>query len=1182
MRLVSVLTAAILSCCIGNLSAQTNSWTFIAGQSVPADVFSRQYKPAVFQSFHLDEQSIRQQLSMVPDEGSINPAMSPVTIILPNAAGGFERFRVVKTRLMEQGLADQFPMITTYFGAGIDHPGSSARFDLSPLGFNAAIYSADRKTIYINSVDPASQLYVVFDRDGMSDTGRFSCKTGQPDPNTSVDVSAMGADDGKRRTYRLAVSTTAEYSLACLTGTETTDAQKKAKVLSVLTTNLNRANGVYERDFGVRMVFVTGMENVFYLNAGTDPYSSDGSGWNASVQSTLDGTIGALNYDIGHLMGKVAIGDENGNAGCIGCVCSFNKGSGYTAHSQVQGDPVVIDIWTHEMGHQFGANHTHTFFMNEGTGAQVEPGSGSTIMGYAGITGATDVQAHADDYFHSKSIDQVTSYIKSPFGGGSCAATTVTGNNTPVVNAGLDYTIPKGTPFVLSGQATDADGDFMSYTWEQFDEFNWSSGSNTFPGAGSTTGPLFRSKMYSTATQRLFPAMSTVLLGNTTNTWEAVPSVGRTMRFRFTARDNSFIGPANNADSMVVTVNNASGPFVVTAPNTSVTPWKAGEYQVISWDVAGSNTGAVNCANVAIELSTDGGDNFPITLAASTPNDGYHEIIVPANFTNQARIRVRAVGNIFFDVSNSSFSIQAPPAPEFSFSNPEAMTVCSGTPLTTTLSTSSLSGYSTPVTLSASGNPLGTTVVFSNTSVSPGSSVTVSLTGSVPAGTHVITVTGTSGSITRTRNISFTVVSGSSTPALSVPADNATAQPLSPAFTWAALPGATSYTLEVSANAGFSSLVASAAGLTTTNYTFSNSLSGNTQYYWRVKAATVCGTLTSAARSFTTANISCGNVSSTDVPKAIQSAGPNTITSTLNVPGGGVISDVDVIGLQGTHSWISDLTFTLKSPAGTSVVLFEEICADEHNFNLSLDDNAAITVFPCPPVGGLTIKPANPLSVFNGQNCNGTWTMQVSDGYSGDGGSLDAWGLKICLTSGSLPVSWLNFTATRNGAKAVAVEWSTANEINNKLFEVQRSRDGNYFETIGTVNAGGPGNIHYYLFNDLKPFAGVNYYRLKQVDMDGKFSYSTIAKVSMPDHYHIYSMSPNPAADKTMLSFEMLLTNVQLRLVDVSGKNVYSLSKPVVAAGETIAIPVSGLAKGYYLVQIQTAYGRFTEKLVVQ
>ncbi|MBS1729784.1 MAG: T9SS type A sorting domain-containing protein [Bacteroidetes bacterium] len=657
-----LLFTAIISGAFFSAKAQNKSslWRPVSESALTQsgkNVFAKNYQPEAYLAYALDESTMASMLRQAPSNKTTSPSKSGFIITIPVSDGSLESFRVVEASVMSPELQAKYPDIRAYSGQGITHPGSVIRFDMTPLGFHAMVISPDRKTIYINPVDRDNKYYIVFDRDHLSkEKSVFDCsmEAAINQPFQGNAVTNKNADDSKLRTYRLALCVTGEFSVASLNGAGGTDAQKKAIVLADLTTDLVRANGIYETDFGITMQFVTNETDLIYLDPSTDPWTGVNS-WNNKTQQTCDNVIGNANYDIGHLIAHVnSSNSNNGNAGCIACVCKTgSKGSGFSAHTDVTGDPLVVDYWTHEMGHQYGANHTFDFNY-EGTIAQVEPGSGSTIMGYAGITGATDLQPHSDPYFNAISIQQITDYTKS--GVGACGVVTNTGDATPTANAGANYTIPKSTPFALTGSGSDADGgDVLSYCWEQIDKFVQGS-SNKYPNSTVTNGPVFRSYNPTTSTVRTFPALSSILNGTNTNKWEVLPSVNRTLNFRFTVRDNHAGAGNNNSDDAIVTVTNTSGPFVVTQPNTNVS-WAGNSNQTITWDVANTNTGAVSCSNVKISLSTDGGLTFPTVLASSTPNDGSQSVTIPNTASSNCRIKVEAVGNIFFDISNTNFTI---------------------------------------------------------------------------------------------------------------------------------------------------------------------------------------------------------------------------------------------------------------------------------------------------------------------------------------------------------------------------------------------------------------------------------------------------------------------------------------------------------------------------------------------
>ncbi|GAB4154156.1 MAG: hypothetical protein Tsb0033_01750 [Winogradskyella sp.] len=595
-----------------------------------------------FQTFNLNIEALRQSLRDVVQRNQFS-VNSNLILSFPNSEGKLERFAIKEASVMHPDLQERFPDIRSYVGQGIDDGSAVLRFSLSPEGFNGMILSTKGNT-FIEPVAHGANTYIVFNRVNRIDYNNdFECSVSERIKHrvdTQTSIAFRNADDSILRTYRLAVSATGEYTQY--------HGGTKAQALSAINTTMTRVNGIFEVDFNVTMVLIANTDDVIYTSTSTDPYGNTTSGYNTQLQNTLTSVIGEANYDIGHLFANL---QNNGNAGCIGCVCVNNqKGSGWTSASIPEGDFFDVDYVAHEMGHQFGANHTWTFGGNEGTNVQVEPGSGTTIMSYAGITGSTDVEQNVTPNFHAVSIEQVTDYIKST----SCQTNTNTGNSVPVVNAGPNYTIPRGTPFVLEGSATDADaGDVLSYVWEQMDENN---ASTTLPSTSATTGVAFRAYEPTTNPNRYFPRLETIKAGATSWQWEAVPNVARTLNFRLTVRDNVAGGGTNNSDDVVLTVNANAGPFVVNSPNTNVT-WNAGTTQTVTWNVAGTTGNGINAANVDILLSTDGGNTYPITLASGVPNDGSQDIVVPNNQGNQNRIMVRGSNHIFFDISNTNFTI---------------------------------------------------------------------------------------------------------------------------------------------------------------------------------------------------------------------------------------------------------------------------------------------------------------------------------------------------------------------------------------------------------------------------------------------------------------------------------------------------------------------------------------------
>ncbi len=613
----------------------------------------RRIIPLFYRTVELDLNRLEAVLNQAPMEFTESAKTKKVVISLPMPDGTFSRFYIVNSPVMEIELAVKYPEIQTYAGQGIDDPTATVRFDVTPAGFHAMILSANG-TVFIDpySMGDVANYISYYKKDFIVPESRrkeFICNF-ETDIEMANKIADLMATSGAKysgtqlRTYRLAVATTGEYT-AYHGGTV-------AKGLAAVVTSINRVNGVYEKEVAVRMVLVANNDIIIYTNASTDPYTNNNGGTMLGQnQTNLDNLIGNANYDIGHVFST-----GGGGIAGLGVVCrTNNKARGVTGSPAPVGDPFDIDYVAHEIGHQFGANHTfngdagNCSGTNRNASTAYEPGSGSTIMAYAGICSPQDLQMNSHDYFHLASIMEIVTYTTLGFG--NCPVPTSTGNNAPVVSAGTrGFSIPINTPFVLTGTATDPDGHPLTYCWEEYDL-----GLAGHPNSPVGTAPIFRSFRGVSSPSRTFPKISDII-SNTQVMGEILPSYSRAMKFRLTVRDNRAGGGGVGWDSISFSVTNTAGPFQVTAPNTAMS-LPGSSLQTVTWNVANTNIAPVNCSNVKILLSTDGGNTYPTVLAANTPNDGTEIITLPNISTSQARIRVEAVGNIFFDISNANFTI---------------------------------------------------------------------------------------------------------------------------------------------------------------------------------------------------------------------------------------------------------------------------------------------------------------------------------------------------------------------------------------------------------------------------------------------------------------------------------------------------------------------------------------------
>jgi len=568
------------------------------------------------------------------------------TVSLPLPTGETIEVSVFEDPIMADELSAKYPEIRSFKVVGEK---VSGRIGLSYKGFDGMLFTS-KGTVYIDRIEGDSYRSY-YRKDFMEHTPNkgHQCLVDDAAIIPVEHAQRGGSRSGETlRTYRLALACTGEYAQF--------HGGTKPQVLSAMHTTMNRVNGVYERDFAVKMEIIAGNDTLIQLNAATDPYTNN-SGFTMLGQNqfVVDQVIGTANYDIGHVFST-----GGGGIASLASVCtSSNKARGVTGGNSPVGDPFDIDYVAHEMGHQFGGNHTQNNNCNRVSSAAYEPGSASTIMGYAGIC-APNLQNNSDDYFHAHSYDEIISNVT--FGTGSnCPVETNTNNSAPVVTVGSGgFSIPKETPFELDGSATDVDGDDLLYCWEQMDL-----GPSSHPSSPSGNAPIFRSWDPREYTHRTFPREVSVITGSLP-IGETYPTYARDLNFRLTVRDDNVAGGGVSYDEISFEVDGESGPFVVTSPNAGEQVETGNGYEV-TWDVAGTDQSPVNCSHVHIELVKYSAGQFVVIDSTEmfTTNDGSEIVHFPTSLSGGGYyVRVRAANNVFFNINGGAFSLTAPSAPE--------------------------------------------------------------------------------------------------------------------------------------------------------------------------------------------------------------------------------------------------------------------------------------------------------------------------------------------------------------------------------------------------------------------------------------------------------------------------------------------------------------------------------------
>ena len=1174
-----VVLSLIISFSLIHLFGQddgTNLWELVNESTIQNLNEERWIIPQEFSTLQLKKSDFATLLSQAPLRGNVNGESITMAIAMPK--GEIQKFSVVESPIMHPDLAAKFPSIKTYYGKGIDDSQASIYIDITHKGFHAMILSP-AGTVFI---DPYfrdnDELYVVYyKRDFVSEKNiEWSCNVlneealatdEQNIKDKPVTLNKTRMETTQMRTHRIAIAANGEYTQ--FHGGSVADG------MAGITTTLNRVRGVYEDELSVSFTLVANNNLIVFTNPNTDPYSNSSNAINQN-EAVLDANIGDANYDIGHVF-------TTGSGGVAGLrvVCNNNrKADGTTGLPNPTGDPFDIDFVSHEIGHQYGGNHTFNGDSGSCSGGNrngstaYEPGSGATIQAYAGICSNDNLQNNSDAYFHLISLNEMRDHVTIE-SGANCGTLGGATNTTPVADANFENvngkTIPESTPFELTGMATDADGDNLTYNWEQ-----WDLGAQADVNFQDANVPIFRSFFPDNNPTRVFPLLDDILNGTST-IGVNLPTLGREMNFQFIARDDN---PAGGYDADMITINVAdgTGPFKINSPNSGGT--FSGNTSV-TWDVAGTAANPINCANVDIYLSTDGGQTFTQLILEDTPNTGMADVVLPNLNTSTARLKVKCADNIFFDINDANFTIE--PNSDCVISSITAGNQTSCNPNTNT--------YNQEVTVEYVFPPASGNLVVNGQSFAIGTSPqSVTLTNLIADGNMVdVTASFTDAAgCTLTANNLFQAP-GNCAPVCSITNIGIGAQSTC---------NDNIYTQEIIVTYENEP---SSGNLLVNNQTFGITGSPQTVTLTNLVADgqtvdvtvsfsdnTDCTLSSTSAFTAPEACKVCEDFASTDTPITIPSIGTATETSVIDVTLDGTITDVNIKNIKGTHFQPNDLVFTLISPIGTRIQLVDFNCGGglaTTNFDVSFDD--ASSPINCPLVLGDSYHPEENLSGLNGESSLGDWTLEIKDEVNRLGGSIDEWTLELCIE--------------------VVVEDPCA--ISDLLIPDITTNDSTYWSggkifSTGTVVSGSNINFSAPTSITLRPnfvaengstfsatIAPCNPPTLKEQEEAVALARTGLGLQQTLDTKEVgkdladLKVFPNPFKNTTQIVYQLDNTaELTIRLFDLNGKEVKQVLAPSVQEKGTyqIALSAGNLPTGMYLLHFQTAETVQAKRLVIQ
>lgn len=1152
----------------------------------------------------VDMGDLKKQLARAPEEFSRKK--SRVRIDLPLPDGRSASYSVWD--------ADQLPAHDDINSYRLESEFGSGRLETSPQGMSAVIQGPDGYFI-IDAIDADRGLYevakyaeymeIIQDAYGVLGCGfdDFAAEIGDVEPSQT-----MGEDAGAKfgiekagnmprelRVYDLIMTNTGEFARR--------NGQTAESVLAAFNTSVNTINAILEPQIGVRMNLIE-VPGLIYLDPDTDPYT------NATTGTALLGqvigafeanNVGADTYDLGHILTSRCT-DVGGVVS--GAACSNGKTRGVTC---VSGSVVgaALRIMAHEVAHQFAVSHSWNncpgVENQRASGTAFEPGSGTTIMSYAGTCGSQNIGAESP-YYHSGSVEQFANFTRTG-GAAGCATVIETDNISPVVSIPYTdgFTIPVSTPFKLEGSATDANDDELLFNWEQFD---LGPASPILEPRGNV--PTFRSfAPTEEGNVRFFPRYDRLVNGINDRS-EILIDYSRTMTFRLTAHDFDPQAGAVDWQTVQFFTDESAGPFIVNNPAESI--WRVGDYREITWDVANTDKAPINCQNVNILLSTDNASTFDMVIAENVPNTGSFFFTVPAEAqTFDARIMIEAADNIFLNVNSNEFGILEANTPGYTLdTDVRFQELCLPNTLVTELTTSSILGFDNAVSLSVVEDSLPTGVLtsLSASSLVPGESsmfeldfADVRFQGDLNVTFMAVTKSLVDSTLNDTifRQIPVRVIDNDySDLVTNSPAEGTGGIILSTSFDWTDAVNADLYDIQISTSPAFEpdSIVEEAIGLSLSEYNPIDFFGSNRLYFWRIRPENDCGPgewLTT--QSFRTENVDCQEYFPDDLEVTLPNRGGLVRESILFVEDEGIIDDVNIPNITLRYI-VSGIRVRLISPAGTSVMLYDRSCrVTNNNFRVGFDDDA-LDAITCPPDDNRVQLPVGQLSDFNGEQIFGEWRLELELVEAGGNGALEKWSVEFCsATSAEAPARIANTATSVPPLRATAIQpenlqvtsdiWGSRNitytltempAFGELLFYGEQMQLGDVFtqahvNSLGIKYENTNGDIDTDLFRFVVTTPDGGYLPIVDhsilIDEDA-LVVSTENADALDNGLEVF---PNPVAGDLNIRWSAEVTSqLTVELFDLNGRRLRT--QQIEGAAKNTTLNTAGLPSGIYLVRI--------------